>query len=371
MNIGIPKEIKDKENRVGLAPNFVEDLVKNGHEVFVESGAGVNSGFLDTEYVASGAKILETAQEIYQSAQMIIKVKEPLPPEYNLIKEDQIIFTYLHLAPDTEQTQALLDSKAVCIAYETVEDENGRLPLLVPMSIIAGRASVILGAGLLQKHQGGKGLLISGVPGTYPANVVILGGGCVGMNAAQMALGLRANVTVFDKNLNVLKALDDLFDGHIKNIFPTKQSIYEALAGADLVIGAALVPGANAPKLITKNMVRAMKPGSVIVDVAIDQGGCSETSKPTTHSHPTYVTDGVVHYCVTNIPGAFARTATMALNNATYPYILKIANDGYKKALKSDPGFMKGLNVYKGQVTYKAVADAQNLDYFDPSDLLQ
>lgn len=366
MIIGIPKEIKDKENRVGLIPCFAESLIKSGHNVIIERGAGANSGFLDEEYLAVGAKILDTAADIYKGADMIVKVKEPLESEYELIQDGQILFTYLHLAPDPQQTQALIKSNAVCIAYETVTDECGRLPLLAPMSIIAGRSSTMIGAYLLQKHLGGLGVLISGVPGTYPANVVVLGGGCVGTNAAIIAVGLRANVTVFDNNLNALQRLDDTFKGSVNAVYSSQQSIHEALRTADLVIGAALVPGANAPKIVTKNMIKSMKPGSVIVDVAIDQGGCIETSRPTTHSHPTYTVDGVLHYCVTNIPGAYARTSTISLNNATYPYIEKLARMGYRDALLSDDGLMEGLNVFKGKVTCKAVADAQGLNYSDP-----
>lgn len=370
MIIGIPKEIKDKEGRVGLAPCFVANLIKQGNEVMVEKDAGIASGFLNEEYLAVGAKLLNAAEEVYAKSDMIVKIKEPIASEYTLIRKDQIIFCYMHLSSNELQTQALIASKAICIAYETVTDAGGRLPLLAPMSSIAGRASVLMGAHFLQKHCNGSGTLISSVPGVAKPNVVIIGAGNVGTNAAQIAHGLMSNVTVFDNNLNALRAIDNLFGGRVSTVFATQQSIHAALGSADIVIGATLIPGSNAPKVITKNMVRSMKPGSVIVDVAIDQGGCSETSQPTTHTNPTYLTDGVVHYCVTNIPGAYPNTATIALNNATYPYIEKLAKFGYKKALKEDPGFMNGLNVCAGHVTYKGVAEAQKLEYVEPSKVL-
>lgn len=370
MILGVPKEIKTHEYRVGMVPALVNELVANGHSVNVEKSAGLGIGFTDEDYINAGAKILDTAQEIFDTSEMIVKVKEPQPSERAMLREDQILFTYLHLAPDLEQTQDLIKSKAICIAYETVTDNKGHLPLLAPMSEVAGRMSIQAGAQALEKSCGGRGLLLGGVPGVEPAKIVIIGGGVVGANAAQMALGQRANVVILDNNIEVLRSLDRQFGGSIKTVFSTKDAIEKHVIDADLVIGGVLVAGASAPKLVTEEMIKKMKTGAAIVDVAIDQGGCVETSVATTHSEPTYLVDGVVHYCVANMPGAVARTSTFALNNATLPYILKIANKGYKKALLEDQHLMNGLNVFKGKVTYKSVSDSLGLEYVKADDLL-
>jgi len=369
MKIGIPKEIKNHEYRVGATPGMVRTLVEAGHQVDVQANAGTQIGFTDEMFAAAGAKIVPAAADVYTN-DMIIKVKEPQESEFPLIGEDQILFCYLHLAPDPVQTKHLIDSKCVAIAYETVTDAQNRLPLLVPMSEIAGRIAIQVGATTLQMNNGGKGLLLGGVPGVFPARVVVIGGGVVGTEAARMAMGLGANVTVIDKDLNRLRALDALFGPNLKTLYSTSLSIEEATASADLVVGAILLPGKTAPKLITRKMVSQMTPGSVIVDVAIDQGGCSETSRPTTHAHPTYVVDGVVHYCVTNMPGACARTSTLALTNATLDYALMIANKGYKQALKDSIGLRNGLNVCHGHVTNDSVAADLNYDYVAPEKLL-
>lgn len=355
MIIGIPKEIKVHEYRVGATPEMVRVLVGHGHKLFVETKAGAQIGFSDEDYRRSGATVVNTAAEVYKS-EMIIKVKEPQESEFELMHEGQILFCYLHLAPDPVQTKNLLDKKVVAIAYETVTDAKGRLPLLVPMSEIAGRISIQVGATSLQMNFGGKGLLLGGVPGVAPAKVVVIGGGIVGTEAARMAMGFGANVTILDKDLNRLRELDHLFGPLLQTIYSTPSSIEEAVTKADLVIGAVLIPGKTAPKLVTREMVKKMSPGSVIVDVAIDQGGCMETSRPTTHADPTYVVDGVVHYCVTNMPGACARTSTLALTHATMDYALAIANKGYVKALRDDPGLRRGLNISKGHVTNESVA---------------
>jgi alanine dehydrogenase len=363
MRVGVPKEIKTKEFRVGLMPSAVRELVHHGHGVTVETTAGDGVGFDDEAYRAAGAEIADTAEQVFAGADMIVKVKEPQAGEIARLREDQILFTYLHLAPDRPQTEGLVASGATCIAYETVTDTAGRLPLLTPMSEVAGRMSVQVGAHCLEKEQGGAGLLLGGVPGTPAAKVVILGGGVSGTNAARMAMGMEAHVTVIDKSLPTLDRLDMRFGGQLNTVFSTVDTIDRHVLGADLVIGAVLVPGAAAPKLVTREMVAAMKPGSVLVDIAIDQGGCFETSKPTTHSEPTYAIDDVVHYCVANMPGAVARTSTNALNNATLPFVLALADKGVRRALAEDPHLLNGLNVAQGKVTYKAVAEAHGLPY--------
>lgn len=369
MRIGIPKEIKNHEYRVGATPAMVRVLVEAGHQLLVQKDAGVKAGFSNELFHHAGATIVSTPEEIYQS-EMIIKVKEPQESEYPLLKEGQILFCYMHLAPDPIQTKHLLESKVVGIAYETVTDAKGRLPLLQPMSEIAGRISIQVGATCLQLNNGGKGLLLGGVPGVLPARVVIIGGGIVGTEASRMALGLGANVTIIDKDLNRLRELDALFGPHLKTLYSTPSSIEEAVGNADLVIGAVLIPGKTAPKLITKEMVKKMSPGSVIVDVAIDQGGCTAYSRPTTHAEPTYIVDDVIHYCVTNMPGACARTSTLALTNATMDYALLIANKGYKKALKENSMLCHGLNVCLGHVTNSSVASDLNYPYVAPETVL-
>ncbi|EGR4227494.1 alanine dehydrogenase [Vibrio cholerae] len=367
MIIGVPKEIKNHEYRVGMIPASVRELVSHGHQVYVETNAGSGIGFSDDDYIAVGASILPTAADVFAKAEMIVKVKEPQAIERAMLKEGQILFTYLHLAPDFPQTEELIKSKAVCIAYETVTDNMGRLPLLAPMSEVAGRMSIQAGAQTLEKSRGGSGLLLGGVPGVAPAKVVVLGGGVVGANAARMAIGLRADVTILDRNIDTLRKLDEEFQGRANVVYSTADAIEKYVLEADLVIGAVLIPGAAAPKLVTQQHIKRMKPGSAIVDVAIDQGGCFETSHPTTHAEPTYIVDDVVHYCVANMPGAVARTSTFALNNATLPYIVKLANKGYQKALLEYAGFLKGLNVIHGKVTYKEVAENFGLDYVDPA----
>ncbi|MCD1191277.1 alanine dehydrogenase [Vibrio cholerae] len=367
MIIGVPKEIKNHEYRVGMIPASVRELVSHGHQVYVETNAGSGIDFSDDDYIAVGASILPTAADVFAKAEMIVKVKEPQAIERAMLKEGQILFTYLHLAPDFPQTEELIKSKAVCIAYETVTDNMGRLPLLAPMSEVAGRMSIQAGAQTLEKSRGGSGLLLGGVPGVAPAKVVVLGGGVVGANAARMAIGLRADVTILDRNIDTLRKLDEEFQGRANVVYSTADAIEKYVLEADLVIGAVLIPGAAAPKLVTQQHIKRMKPGSAVVDVAIDQGGCFETSHPTTHAEPTYIIDDVVHYCVANMPGAVARTSTFALNNATLPYIVKLANKGYQKALLEDAGFLKGLNVIHGKVTYKEVAENFGLDYVDPA----
>lgn len=367
MIIGVPKEIKNHEYRVGMIPASVRELVSHGHQVYVETNAGSGIGFSDDDYIAVGASILPTAADVFAKAEMIVKVKEPQAIERAMLKEGQILFTYLHLAPDFPQTEELIKSKAVCIAYETVTDNMGRLPLLAPMSEVAGRMSIQAGAQTLEKSRGGSGLLLGGVPGVAPAKVVVLGGGVVGANAARMAIGLRADVTILDRNIDTLRKLDEEFQGRANVVYSTADAIEKYVLEADLVIGAVLIPGAAAPKLVTQQHIKRMKPGSAVVDVAIDQGGCFETSHPTTHAEPTYIVDDVVHYCVANMLGAVARTSTFALNNATLPYIVKLANKGYQKALLEDAGFLKGLNVIHGKVTYKEVAENFGLDYVDPA----
>jgi len=370
MIVGIVKETKDNENRVGLSPNFVSDLKQKGHEIIVEAGSGVGSGFADEEYLLAGATISGSNKNVYLRADMIVKVKEPQKSEYSLIRENQIIFCYLHLAPHPELTDVLLKSKAVCIAYETVTDDDGNLALLAPMSAIAGRMSVTIGANLLQKHFGGLGSLVSGIPGVSPSKIAILGGGFAGQNAAFIAHGLGSDVTVLDTNVKALQKIDYLFKGQVKTMYSNKKSILESISNADIVVGAVNVAGSSAPKIITRDMIKKMKKGSVIVDISIAQGGCCETSRPTSHSDSYYEIDGVLHYCVPNMSGAYARTATIALNNATYPFIEKLADLGYEKALKTDIHILNGLNIYKGHITYEAVADAQGKQYTDPRELL-
>jgi len=370
MKIGVPKEIKNHEYRVGLTTLSVKELVNAGHEVFVETNAGNGIGLTDDDYKAAGAKILSNAKEVFDKADMIVKVKEPQPSEYGLLRENQILFTYLHLAPDPEQAKGLVNSKCVAIAYETVTDERGGLPLLAPMSEVAGRMSVQVGAWMLEKSQGGKGMLLGSVPGVVPAKVVVLGGGVVGANAARMATALGADVTIVDRNLKRLNELDWMFMGRLKTAFSTQATVESLVAKADLVIGAVLVVGAAAPRLVTRSMLKTMTPGSVLVDVAIDQGGCFETSRATTHADPYYEVDGILHYCVANMPGAVARTSTFALNNATLPFTMALANKGYKQALLSDKHLLNGLNVFKGHVTHKVVAESLSLSYIAPEEAL-
>ena len=370
MRIGCTKEIKAQEGRVGLTPAGVDALVRAGHTVYMEQGAGINSGFTDEEYVALGAHILPTPKEVFDISEMIIKVKEPLEPEYELFHEGQILFTYLHLAPDPEQTQALLKKKVTAIAYETVQLADRSLPLLMPMSEVAGRLSIQTGARLLESNCGGRGILLGGVSGVERANVVIVGGGNVGTNAAKMAVGLGANVTVLDISAKRLAYLDDIFGGRVQTLLSNSYNIANAVRNADLVVGCVLIPGAKAPKLVTEEMVKTMRPGSVLVDVAIDQGGSIETiDRITTHSDPYFVKHGVIHYSVANMPGAVPRTSTLALTGATLPYALKIANMGAEAACKADSALMKGLNTYNGHLTFQAVADAQGLKYTDPASL--
>lgn len=363
MLIGVPKEIKKGEFRVGMAPYSVFELVAQGHSVLVEKSAGEGIEFHDKDYEAAGALIVDSAREIYERADMIVKVKEPQPIECGWLREDQILFTYLHLAADTELTKALMKSRCTAIAYETVTDARGGLPLLSPMSEVAGRLSIQAGAHALEKIRGGRGILLGGVPGVEPARVVVLGGGVVGTNAARVAMGQEARVIVLDKSLRRLQELDFQFGSKLTTIFATRAAIQQYVFQADLVIGAVLVPGGAAPKLVTRDMLQRMRPGSVIVDVAIDQGGCFESSHATTHDAPTYVIDGVVHYCVANMPGAVPRTATFALNNATLPFIVALANRGVKEALREDPHLLNGLNVHRGKITHPAVARSLGLEY--------
>ncbi|MFY0664250.1 MAG: alanine dehydrogenase [Natronospirillum sp.] len=363
MYVGVPKEIKNHEYRVGLTPAGVRELTVAGHQVCVETQAGAAIGFSNEDYEVAGALIVQHASDVFERAEMIIKVKEPQADERALLRPHHILFTYLHLAPDEPQLQGLIASGATCIAYETVTDEQGRLPLLAPMSEVAGRMAVQAGAHCLEKSMGGSGILLGGVPGVEPAHVTILGGGVVGQNALAMAVGLGAQVTVLDRNMDVLRRLDQVYGNRITTLFSTREALEKCVVHADLVIGAVLIPGAAAPKLITHEMIKTMAEGSVVVDVAIDQGGCMETSKPTTHSAPTYVVDGVVHYCVANMPGGVARTATQALNNATLPFVMQLANKGAKKALLDNEHLQNGLNVCRGVVTYAEVASARGVPY--------
>ena len=366
MLIGVPSEIKPQESRVGLTPASVQELTNYGHQVLVENKAGFGAGFENEAYEIAGAKICSTAQEIFNDAEMIVKVKEPLSNEVAMLRENQILFTYLHLAAAPDLTKGLVKSKAICVAYETVTDEFNRLPLLAPMSAVAGRMSIQAGAHSLEKPQNGRGLLIGGAPGVNPGNVLILGGGVVGENAAIIATGMQAKVFIVDKSPQRLKELEGKFGDRIIPLNSDEINLSDYVVDCDLLIGGVLVPGANAPKLISKEMISSMKRGSVIVDVAIDQGGCVATSKPTTHADPTYLVDDVVHYCVANMPGGVPMTSTLALNAATLPFILKLAQDGYRNALTSDANFLAGLNVCQGNVTYKAVADDLGYEYIDP-----
>lgn len=370
MRIGVPKEIKNHEYRVGLVPSSVAELVHHGHEVMIERGAGLGAGLTDGEYEAAGGTIVEGPDEIFAHAEMIVKVKEPLAEERRRLRPGQVLFTYLHLAPDLAQTQDLMKSGATCIAYETVTSPSGALPLLTPMSEVAGRLAPQVGAHCLEKAQGGRGVLLGGVPGAPGAEVLILGGGVSGTHAATIALGMGARVTVIDRSAEVLRRLSSQFGSSVRTVFSTRDAIAHAVAQADLVIGAVLVPGAAAPKLITADMVRKMKAGSVFVDIAIDQGGCSETSRPTTHSEPTYIVDDVVHYCVTNMPGAVARTSTFALNNVTLPFTLALADKGWQQALRDDCHLRDGLNIHDGKIVCRPVADAHQLTYTPIEEIL-
>lgn len=370
MIIGVPKEIKNHEYRAGLTPASVNELTLRGHAVYIETNLGAGIGYDDAAYEQAGAKALTSAEQVFAIAEMIIKVKEPLAEERKLLREGQLLFTYLHLAPDAAQTKDLIDSKAICIAYETITTDSGELPLLAPMSEVAGRMSIQAGAACLEKAKGGSGVLLGGVPGVSPANVVIIGGGVVGSHAAQMAIGLGADVTILDNNLDTLRELNRVFGSTVKLIYSNKAALEEAVINADLVVGSVLIPGAAAPKLVTADMVKKMKTGAAVVDVAIDQGGCFETSTPTTHESPIYIVDGVVHYCVANIPGAVARTATQALNNATLPYAIRLADQGWQQTLRQDKHFANGLNVCEGKVTNAAVAKSHGLDYVEVAEIL-
>ncbi len=370
MRIGVPREVKNHEYRVGLNPVSVRELVSAGHQVLVERDAGAAIDYTDQAYQAAGAVITGSAAEVYSQCEMIIKVKEPQTEECRMLRPGQVLFTYLHLAASAEGTKLLIDSGAICIAYETVTDNRGRLPLLAPMSEVAGRMSVQAGAHHLEKAQGGRGVLLGGVPGVGPGRVVILGGGVVGANATKVAVGLGASVTIFDRSVDRLRELEQQFDGCVTTLFATTSAIEDAVSHADLVIGAVLVPGASTPKLVTREMIRGMIPGSVVVDVAIDQGGCFETSRPTTHQQPTFVVDGVVHYCVANMPGGVARTATQALNNVTLPYVMRLAESS-TGALFQDENLRNGLNIHSGQVTHRGVAESLGYPYVDPFEALK
>ncbi|MCW8451126.1 alanine dehydrogenase [Legionella quinlivanii] len=370
MFVGVPKEIKPQENRVGLVPASVREITRVGSTVFVEKGAGLGIGITDDQYRAAGAEILATADEIFERAELIVKVKEPQPVECHRLREGQTLFTYLHLAPDPQQTRLLKESGATAIAYETVTQNDGGLPLLTPMSQVAGRMSIQAGAHCLEMAQGGSGVLLGGVPGVAPANVLVIGGGVVGTNAVRMAMGMEARVTVLDKSLTRLRELDFQFGAKLNTIYATAEALEQYVTNADLVIGAVLVPGAAAPKLVTRSMLKAMRPGSVVVDVAIDQGGCFETSRPTTHHEPTYVIENVVHYCVANMPGAVPRTSTFALNNATLPFVISLVTKGVKLALLSDGHLLNGLNVHKGMITHEAVARDLGYEYVTATDAL-
>ncbi|MFV0388961.1 MAG: alanine dehydrogenase [Pyrinomonadaceae bacterium] len=370
MKIGLPKEIKDNEYRVGLTPAGVHALKDAGHELFVERSAGEGSGFADSAYVDAGATIIDSADDVWAEGDMIVKVKEPIAPEYPRMREDQLLFTYLHLAPELELTKQMMERKVTGVAYETITDARGRLPLLTPMSEVAGRMSVQVGATYLEKMNGGKGVLLGGVPGVPAANVVVIGGGVVGTEAAKMAIGLGAHVTIIDRNLDRLRQLDDIFLSKIQTLASSRYQIHEAISHADLVIGAVLVVGAAAPKLVTRDMLKDIPNGSVLVDVAVDQGGCFETTRATTHSNPTYYEEGVLHYCVANMPGAVPRTSTFALTNATLPYALELANKGFKDAIAADVGLREGVNTFAGKLTYEAVAVSQGIEYTELSNLL-
>ena len=372
MLVGVPKEIKNHEYRVGLVPFAVRELVHHGHDVLVQTSAGAGIGVTDDDYREAGAKIADDAKSVFDATDMIVKVKEPQPVECEMLRADQVLFTYLHLAPDRVQTDGLIKSGCTAIAYETVTSPRGGLPLLAPMSEVAGRMAPQAGAHCLEKAQGGRGVLMGGVPGVPPAKVLVIGGGVSGMNAARVAIGMGAEVTILERSLGRIAELDDMFRGTgLKTLYSTVDAIERSVREADLTIGAVLVPGAAAPKLITREMLRSMPDGAVVVDIAIDQGGCLETSRPTTHADPTYVEEGVVHYCVANMPGAVARTSTFALNNATLPFTISLANNGARVALAQDTHLRQGLNVMGGKVTYKAVADAHNLAYVPPEEALE
>ena len=370
MKIGCPKEIKPQEFRVGMTPNAAREATQNGHTVYIQTGAGLGAGFDDAAYTAAGAQILGTAEEIFAQSDMIVKVKEPQAGERKMLHEGQVLFTYLHLAPDPEQTHDLIASGATCIAYETVTDRNGGLPLLAPMSEVAGRLAPQVGAWALQKANGGRGVLMGGVPGVGPAKVVVIGGGVVGTHAAKIAAGMGADVTILDRSIPRLRYLDDVFGREFKNGYSSAGLLEELLPQADMVIGAVLIPGAAAPKLVTRAQLKIMKPGAVLVDVAIDQGGCFETSKATTHQDPIYEVDGIIHYCVANMPGAVARTSTLALGNATMPFMLALANKGWKRACAEDVHLLNGLNVHASKLTYAAVGEALGLPVTDPKSLI-
>lgn len=370
MLIGVPKEIKNHEYRVGMVPASVREVIAHGHQVIVETNAGIGIGFTDEDYEAVGATIASSAEDVFAKADMIVKVKEPLANERKHLRDGQILFTYLHLAPDLPQTEDLIKSGAVCIAYETVTGAAGGLPLLAPMSEVAGRMSIQAGAECLEKSNGGRGMLLGGVPGVQPAKVVVIGAGVVGTNAIKMAVGLGARVIVLDRNVNALRRIDAEFGSQVETVYSSHDSLEKHVLSADLVIGGVLIPGAAAPKLVTEDMVKRMQPGAVLVDVAIDQGGCFETSKATTHADPTYILHDVVHYCVANMPGAVPRTSTFALNNTTLPFIINIANKGYKKALADDPHLLNGLNVYRGKVTERSVAENLGFEYVEPTTAL-
>lgn len=362
MKIGVPIEIKNNENRVGMTPSGVFELTKRNHAVYIQKDAGFNSGFLDQDYISAGATILDTIEEIYSVADMIVKVKEPIEPEYKLIKADQIVFTYFHFASSEVLTNAMIDSKAICIAYETVEDADGSLPLLIPMSEVAGRMSVQQGAKYLEKPIMGRGILLGGIPGVPPAKVLILGAGVVGLQAARMASGLGASVHILDINMKALRHVSDVMPNNVISEFSSEYNIRKHIVDSDLIIGGVLIKGARAPKLITRDMLKEMRPGTVMVDVAVDQGGCFETTKPTTHQDPTYIIDGVVHYSVANMPGAVPYTSTMGLTNVTLPYVIKLANDGWEKACKNSAALAKGLNIVKGEIVYKEIAEAFDME---------
>ncbi|NIK74846.1 alanine dehydrogenase [Thermonema lapsum] len=370
MIVGVPKEIKNNENRVAVTPAGVTEFVKRGHTVYVQKSAGEGSGFADESYEKAGAILLDSIEEVYAKAEMIVKVKEPIEPEYKLIREGQLVFTYFHFASSEALTQAMIEQKGVCLAYETVEKADGSLPLLIPMSEVAGRMAVQEGAKYLEKPVGGRGILLGGVPGVMPANVLIIGGGVVGTQAAKMAAGLGANVTIMDVNLSRLRYLADIMPANVRTMMSNEYNIREAVKTADLVIGAVLIPGAKAPKLITRDMLKTMRPGAVVVDVAVDQGGCIETCTPTTHENPTFVIDGVLHYCVANMPGAVPYTSTLALTNATLPYALRLADLGWREACLRSNELKLGLNVVHGKVVYKAVAEAFNLPYVPVEEVL-
>lgn len=369
MIIGVPKEIKNNENRVAMTPAGTKEFVKRGHTVYIQSTAGEGSGFADELYLEAGAKILPTIEAVYEIAEMIMKVKEPIEPEYKLIKKDQLVFTYFHFASHEPLTNAMIESKAVCLAYETVETSTRSLPLLVPMSEVAGRMSIQQGAKYLEKPLKGRGILLGGVPGVKPARVVILGGGIVGTQAAKMAAGMGADVTIMDINLNRLRQLDDIMPANVRTMFSNEYNIRAEIESADLVVGAVLIPGAKAPNLVTREMLKDMKPGAVLVDVAVDQGGCIETCTPTTHADPTFIIDDIVHYCVANMPGAVPYTSTLALTNATLPYALQLAAKGWKQACQDSKELELGLNIINGKVVYRAVAEAFDLEYTPVSEV--